>query len=270
MSDEGFEIATPRGAIHVHRWENPDARYMGLISHGYGEHARRYEHVAERLVREGAEVYAPDHRGHGLSDGERAVVEDLDLGVEDLHLVAERAATERPGLPVVLLGHSMGGLIAARYAQRFGDELAALVLSGPAVGGNPDLVGLLELDPIPDVPIDPAILSRDPAVGEAYAADPLVYHGPFTRTTLEALGAAVGAVAEGGTLGELPTLWIHGEEDQLVPLAHTRPAIERIAGSRLTERIYPGARHEVLNETNRDEVLDEVAGFFAAATQAAG
>jgi len=116
------------------------------------------------------------------------------------------------------------------------------------------------------VPIDPAALSRDPAVGEAYAADPLVYHGPFTRTTLEALGAAVQAVAEGGTLGELPTLWIHGEEDPIVPLVHTRPAIERIAGTNLREHIYPGARHEVLNETNRDEVLDEVALFISAAT----
>lgn len=266
MSDEVFEIDTPRGAVHVHRWKNPGARYVALIAHGYGEHAGRYEHVAQRLVEGGADVFAPDHRGHGLSDGERAVVEDLDRGVEDLHLVAERAAAERPGLPVVLLGHSMGGLIAARYAQRFGGELAALVLSGPAVGGNPDLVALLELDPIPEIPIDPAVLSRDPAVGAAYAADPLVYHGPFTRTTLEALGAAVQAVAEGGTLGDLPTLWIHGEEDALIPLAHTRPAVERIAGSRLTERIYPGARHEVLNETNRDEVLDDVAVFFASAT----
>ena len=266
MSDEVFEIDTPRGAVHVHRWKNPGARYVALIAHGYGEHAGRYEHVAQRLVEGGADVFAPDHRGHGLSDGERAVVEDLDRGVEDLHLVAERAAAARPGLPVVLLGHSMGGLIAARYAQRFGGELAALVLSGPAVGGNPDLVALLELDPIPEIPIDPAVLSRDPAVGAAYAADPLVYHGPFTRTTLEALGAAVQAVAEGGTLGDLPTLWIHGEEDALIPLAHTRPAVERIAGSRLTERIYPGARHEVLNETNRDEVLDDVAVFFASAT----
>jgi len=265
MSVQGFEITTPRGTIHVHRWPNPSARFAALIAHGFGEHARRYDHVAERLVREGAEVYAPDHRGHGLSDGERAVVEDLDAGVDDLHLVARRAAEEHPGRPLVLLGHSMGGLIAARYAQRYGEGLAALVLSGPAVGGNPDLIALLEMDPIPEVPIDPAALSRDPAVGEAYAADPLVYHGPFTRTTLEALGAAIQAVAEGGTLGDLPTLWIHGEEDPIVPLAHTRPAIERIAGTNLREHVYPGARHEVLNETNRDEVLDEVAAFFSSA-----
>ena len=97
------------------------------------------------------------------------------------------ARADHPGLPVVLVGHSMGGLIAARFAQRYLDELAALVLSGPVVGGNPAFEMLLEMDPIPEIPIDPAILSRDPAVGAAYAADPLVYHGPFHKATLRAL-----------------------------------------------------------------------------------
>ena len=197
------------------------------------------------------------------SDGERALAEDLEGAVSDLHLVAERAAAEHPGLPTALVGHSMGGLIAARYAQRFGDELSALVLSGPAVGGNPDIEMLAQMDPIPDVPIDPAILSRDPAVGEAYASDPLVYHGPFRRETLLGFGAAVTAVAEGGTISDdLPTLWIHGEDDQLVPLVHTRPAIEAVKGARFEEKIYPGGRHESFNETNRDEVVDDVVAFL--------
>ncbi|MCW2991510.1 MAG: alpha/beta hydrolase fold protein [Solirubrobacterales bacterium] len=254
-------IAGTRGTIVVHTWTAEDPRYVVLLAHGYGEHARRYDHVAAALVADGAAVYAPDHHGHGLSEGERALVDDLDLGVDDLHLVAERAAAEHRGLPTVLLGHSMGGLIAARYAQRFGAELAALVLSGPAVGGNPALLALAEMDPIPDVPIDPAVLSRDPAVGQAYADDPLVYHGPFRRETLLGLGAAVAAVAEGGTFGALPTLWIHGEEDQLVPLEHTRPAIEAVRGERFEEKLYPGARHEVFNETNRDEVIAGVVAF---------
>ena len=257
----GFELEGTRGRVHVHVWPNEDARYVALVAHGYGEHARRYDHLAERLVEHGAVVYAPDHHGHGLSDGERALVDDLAKGVHDLHNVAERAAAEHPGLPTVLIGHSMGGLIAARYGQLFGPELAALVLSGPAVGGNPDLEGLAQLDPIPDVPIDPAVLSRDPAVGQAYADDPLVYHGPFRRETLIELGAAVAAVAEGGTFGSLPTLWIHGEADQLVPLEYTRPAIELVRGDEFEEKLYPEARHEVFNETNRDEVIDDVLAF---------
>jgi alpha-beta hydrolase superfamily lysophospholipase len=262
MGVERFELEGTRGRITVHRWPNAAPRYIALLAHGYGEHARRYDHVAERLVDHGAVVYAPDHHGHGESDGERALVDDLDKGVDDLHTAAERAAGEHPGVPTVLIGHSMGGLIATRYGQRFGEELRALVLSGPAVGGNPELEGLAELDPIPDVPIDPAALSRDEAVGAAYAADPLVYHGPFRRETLLGLGAAVQAVAESGTFGSLPTLWIHGGADEIVPLVYTRPAMELVKGDSFREKIYPEARHEIFNETNQDEVIDDVLGFI--------
>src|SRR3954468_13500104 len=238
MMASSFEIAGTRGRIVVHRWDIDDPRYVALVSHGYGEHARRYDHVAARLNAEGAVVYAPDHYGHGRSDGERALAKDLEGAVADLHLVAERAAAEHAGLPQVLIGHSMGGLIAARYGQRYGSELAALVLSAPAVGGNPAIEALAQMDPIPDVPIDPAVLSRDPAVGQAYADDPLVYHGPFRRETLLGIGAAVAAVSEGGTFGDLPTLWLHGEDDQLVPVVHTRPAIEAVRGARFEEKLY--------------------------------
>ncbi len=262
MTPSDFEIDGPRGRIVVHQWDVDDPRYVALLSHGYGEHARRYDHVAERLNEDGAAVYAPDHHGHGRSDGERALAENLDGAVDDLHLVAERAATDHAGLPTVLIGHSMGGLIAARYAQRYGGELAALVLSGPVVGGNPELEAMAQMDPFPDVPIDPAVLSRDPAVGQAYMEDPLVYHGPFRRETLLSLGASAAAFAEGGTFGDLPTLWIHGEADELVPVQYTRPAIEGARGSRFEERIYLGARHEVFNETNRDEVLGDVVAFL--------
>jgi alpha-beta hydrolase superfamily lysophospholipase len=156
----------------------------------------------------------------------------------------------------------MGGIIAARYAQDHGDELSALVLSGPAFGGNPDLFGLLQLPEIPDIPLDPDWLSRDPEVGRRYAEDPLVYSGPFKRPTLEALVASGEAVAQGGRLGSLPTLWIHGEADPLCPLPQAREAVERIKGERFEEKIYPGARHEVFNETNQDEVIGDVTAFL--------
>lgn len=262
MTVAQLELEGTRGRIVAHSWANPSARYLALIAHGYGEHARRYVHLAERLVEHGAAVYAPDHHGHGLSDGDRALVDDLDKGVHDLHRLAERATDEHPELATVLIGHSMGGLIAARYAQLFGGELAALVLSGPAIGGNPELEGLAQLDPIPEVPIDPAVLSRDPAVGQAYADDPLVYHGPFRRETLMGLSAAVAAVAEGGTFGALPTFWIHGAADELVPLVYTQSAIDLVRGDSFEHKLYPDARHEVFNETNRDEVVADVLDFI--------
>ncbi|MCW3014314.1 MAG: alpha/beta hydrolase fold protein [Solirubrobacterales bacterium] len=252
-----------RERIAVHRWTALQPRYVVLLAHGYGEHAGRYEHVAQALVADGATVFAPDHAGHGASGGERALVTSIDDLVADLHTVAGIARDAVPDVPVVLIGHSMGGIIATRYAQLHGEGLAALVLSGPVIGGNPDLIGLLDLDPIPDIPIDPAVLSRDPAVGAAYAADGLVYHGPFRRETLLGFMAAITAIAEGPSLGELPTLWIHGEEDALAPLAATREAVERIRGPRLEEKVYPEARHEIFNETNQDEVIGDVLAFVA-------
>jgi len=248
---------------YVHRWSADEPRVIVLLAHGYGEHAGRYAHVARQLVDElSATVYAPDHRGHGQTDGATGLVQDGEAITADLHDVADQARAENPGLPVVLIGHSMGGLIATRYAQRFGDELTALVLSGPAVGNYPAFQGLLAMDPIPDVPIDPAVLSRDDAVGAAYAADELVYHGPFQRQTLEQLLAAIARVNDGPSFGELPTLWIHGSDDQLVPLDETRPGIEHVRGPATQEKIYEGARHEVFNETNKDEVIGDVVAFL--------
>jgi alpha-beta hydrolase superfamily lysophospholipase len=251
---------------YVHRWSAAQPRCIALIVHGYGEHAGRYEHVAQRLVDDlDAAVYAPDHRGHGRTDGATGTVADGEAITSDVHDVADAARAEHPGLPVVLIGHSMGGLIATRYAQRFGAELAALVISSPVIGDNPAFRGLLDMDPIPEIPIDPAALSRDPDVGEAYVADELVYHGPFQRVTLEQFFAGVDRVAGGPSFGDLPTLWLHGTDDPLVPLELTRPAVERLRGPNFTERIYEGGRHECFNETNREEVLGDVVSFLRGA-----
>ncbi|MGV9254276.1 alpha/beta hydrolase [Streptomyces sp. NPDC003697] len=255
-------LAGSRGPLTVHEWPHARPRYVALLVHGYGEHAGRYGEVAGVLSEHGAAVVAPDHRGHGKSAGERVVIEDFEDVVTDVHTAALLARTAHPDLPVVVIGHSMGGLIAARYAQRYGDGLAALVLSGPVIGAW-ELPGrLLALDEIPDTPISPASLSRDPAVGAAYAADPLVWHGPMKRPTLEAFVRTLAAVAEGGDVGSLPVLWLHGADDRLVPLAGSRIGVERLSGGKATERIYPGARHEVFLETHRDEVFRDLTGFL--------
>ncbi len=248
------------GTIHTYRWQEGDPRYVAVIAHGIGEHARRYDHVADALVADGAVVYAPDHQGHGRSEGERALVADLEPFVTDLGTVIDRASDEH-GLPVVLIGHSLGGLIATRYAQQHSGTLAALVLSGPVIGGNPGFEALLGMDPMPDVPLDPAALSRDPAVGEAYAADDLIYHGPIRRETLEGIFAAVEAVKTGPKL-ELPTLWLHGELDPLAPLDATRGAADLIRTDSWQDKVYPGAMHEIFNETNQDEVIGDVVTFI--------
>ena len=250
------------GSVKYRVWPAERPRFIALIAHGFGEHSGRYGHVADALTAVGAVVYAPDHLGHGESDGARAVVIEADHLAIDLHTVADIARRQNSGIPIVLIGHSMGGLVATRFAQLYPGEIAALVLSGPLVGHNPALA-LLDLDPIPEIPIDPAVLSRDPAVGAAYLADPLVYHGPFARETLQAFADSEKAIAAGGTLGNQPTLWLHGEDDALVPYDVTLTAMESLRGPQFQEKVYPGAKHEIFNETNKDDVLADVEAFLA-------
>lgn len=257
-----WEFAGTRGAVTARIWtDGAEPRYVAVLVHGYGEHLGRYDHVADALVRHGAVVCGPDHVGHGRSAGERVLVEDYDGVAADLHTVVESARGDHPGLPVVMVAHSMGGLIASRYAQLRGGVLAALVLSGPVLGRWHVVDELLPLDEMPDDPIDTSLLSRDPAVGKAYAADPLVWHGPFRKATVRALDRALRNVNAHGSLGDLPVLYVHGEADELVRPDDTRIGIEAIRGPGLTERRYPGARHEVFNETNKDAVLADVTAF---------
>ncbi|NNN35677.1 alpha/beta hydrolase [Streptomyces sp. S3(2020)] len=248
--------------IVVREWPHERPRYVALVVHGYGEHIGRYEELAGILHRHGAAVFGPDHRGHGKSAGERVLVEDFEDVVTDVHTVADLARAAHPGLPLVLIGHSMGGLISARFAQRHGAELAALVLSGPVIGDWELPRQLIALAEIPDTPISPASLSRDPSVGAAYVADPLVWHGPMKRPTVESFLRTLETVAKGGDIGRLPLLWLHGDDDRLVPLAGSRVGVEQLDGGALTERIFPGARHEVFNETNRAEVFADLTRFL--------
>jgi alpha-beta hydrolase superfamily lysophospholipase len=246
------------GRVRVRRWPADNPARLVVLVHGYGEHIGRYDHVAKALVARGASVGGPDHVGHGRSEGERALVDDFEPVVDDLRSVI---AEMRDELPVVMVGHSMGGLIAIRYAQRHLEELAGLVLSAPAVGLSPVFQDWLNAPELPSEPIDVATLSRDPAVGETYAADELVYHGGWKRPTLEAFVAADKLIAEGPGFGDLSLLYIHGAEDQLVPPDLARPVVERLAGPNSEWRVVPDARHEVFNELDKQRTIELVAAF---------
>ena len=177
---------------------------MVVIAHGAGEHSGRYAHVAQRLVDEGYAVYAIEHRGHGRSQGPRALIDRIDNAVADLDKLVAIAADAHPGAPVFLLGHSMGGTIAVSYALAHQQRLAGLVLSGPlaaleAVPAPMRLTAatLSALAPrTPLIAIDASLVSRDPAVVGDYQSDPLVHHGKLPARTVVELAGAIEAFPE--------------------------------------------------------------------------
>ncbi len=173
-----------------------EPRAVVVIVHGASEHSDRYVHVAEALRADGYAVYALDHRGHGRSEGPRALIDRLDNAVADLDQLVVQASAEHRSAPVYLLGHSMGGTIALRYAVSHKQRLAGLILSGPlaALEGAPAplrVIGNVLSMVAPRTPliaIDPSLVSRDPAVVSAYVSDPLVYHGKLPARTVGRTG----------------------------------------------------------------------------------
>jgi acylglycerol lipase len=267
-------FAGARGVKIAWRAWLPDGepRAVLVIAHGAGEHIGRYEHVAARLVSERYAVYGLDHRGHGLSEGPRALVDRLNYTVSDLDHFVALAAGEHPAQDVFLLGHSMGGCISVQYAIAHQDRLRGLLLSGPlaALDAAPAPVRVLAsvlsaLTPkLPLFAVDPSLVSRDPAVVKAYVDDPLVYHGKLpVRTISELAGAVASFPARVGPI-TIPTLIMYGTEDKLAPPAGSVMLSERIAATDKTLIPYDGLYHEILNEPEQRQVMDDMCAWLSA------
>jgi alpha-beta hydrolase superfamily lysophospholipase len=217
-------------------------------------------------------VHASDHRGHGRSDGPRAFIEDMDDVVTDVDSLVDRAVGSHPGAPVFMLGHSMGGLIALRYALIHQQRLSGLILSAAlaAIESVPkplELVGraLSVIAPrAPLIAIDATLVSRDPAVVEAYVSDPLVHHGKLPARTAAQLADAVASFP--ATVGAItvPALILYGTADGLCPPAGSEMLAERIGSADRTVKSYEGLFHEILNEPERDAVLDDIVAWLDA------
>jgi alpha-beta hydrolase superfamily lysophospholipase len=263
MSDFEGDFDGSEGRIAYRRWDPPEPPVrIVLVVHGYAEHGGRYEHVARALTDGGAVVYAEDHIGHGNSDGERALITDFDHVVDDLHRLARLAGEEHPRLPLVLVGHSMGGLLSGRFAERWPDEVAGVAFCGAVIGDWQWARDVLAQPKLPYVPFDPAALSRDPSVGASYAADPLVYHGQYKRSLLEAEVAALDRFQHDIGRLDMPVLFLHGTDDPFVPYERSLQAVRNMPATDVTTHVYQGARHEVLNETNRDEVIGHLSEWI--------
>jgi alpha-beta hydrolase superfamily lysophospholipase len=268
----GGTFAGARGcAIAWRSWgslEHP--RGVIVIAHGFGEHSGRYEHVADRLVAEGFAVFALDHHGHGRSCGERARIAFADA-VADLDRMVDLAAEEHPGAGMFLLGHSMGGAIALRYAAAHGDRLQGLIVSGPLaeVEGRTavKLVGrvLGRLAPrMPLASLDPGLVSRDPAVVAAYQADPLVHHRPIPAGTVAEFLRHADSLPQELARVRVPVLIVWGTADGLCAPSGSAMVSEQIGSSDVTTIPYEGLYHEVLNEPERERVLADIVGWLQA------
>ncbi len=249
-----------------------DARGTVVIVHGINEHGGRYRHVAERLVRDGWMVAALDHRGHGLSGGRRAAVERFDDWVTDLDSYIRDVLVGAPR-PLFLLGHSLGGLIAAVYALRHQDALDGLVLSSPSV------VPPRSVSPataragrflsrwasnLPVLALRLDAVSRDPAVVAAYRSDPLVHLGKVRARTGAEILRAIAEVQRDIARLRLPVLSVQGTVDLLVDPDAARWVDAHVGSADHTLRVYQGLYHEVFNEPERDSVLDDVARWLDA------
>ena len=240
----------------VRHWDCAEARAHVLIVHGLGEHSGRYEHVGSFLSDAGFAVTSYDQRGHGASGGERVDLESFSEYLDDLESVVDEVGRD---IPLIIYGHSMGGLIAASYGMSNRPQPLAYVLSAPALSAQ--VPAFLKLASKVVSRIKPTMrmansikgeqLSRDPSVGEKYFADPLVE----TKTTAR-FGAVflahMESIREDYDRLSRPTLVIHGADDELVP-PHASAPLASLAN--VERKLFAGLRHEIHNEPEQNDVL---------------
>jgi lysophospholipase len=258
-SGDGLELA-------IRYWPTPAApRWTFVVSHGLGEHAGRYRHFAAWFGARGVSVYAIDHRGHGRSGGPRGHAPSQAALIDDLDRVVQ-LATKREGAKPVLIGHSMGGVIAIAYALAHPDRVQRAVFSAPAlIVKQPIPLWKRAVAPLHRVlprltagnGLDPRVVSRDPAVVDAYVADPLVHDRISARLNAVTMGQGLSLIARAGGL-RVPFLLLHGEADALIdPRGSERFfAAATVPGRHF--RHYPGLYHEVFNEPEREQVFQDI------------
>jgi alpha-beta hydrolase superfamily lysophospholipase len=264
--------------IVAYRWDPEDVPRAAIqLTHGMGEHAQRYDHLALALNDAGFVVYAQDHRGHGATADPDAYG-DLGPGgwtalVDDIGLLSAHIREDHADLPLILVGHSMGSFAVQQYLLDHSTDVDGVVLTGTAA------IDLLEPALDLDQPLNLALfnaafspartdfdwLSRDEAIVDAYIADPACGFGIDAASTRD-LFVGARRVADPAQVAamrsSLPVYIAAGEADPvnggLTLLTALTDRYEAAGLTDVTVRVYPGARHEILNETNRDEVIAEL------------
>lgn len=247
------------------------ARALVVVVHGLGDHleALPYRTLAAALAERGLATFRFDLRGHGRSEGPRMFVENWPVLMDDLGRVMAAARATEPHAPLFLLGLSLGGLIALRYAQTQPAGLRGLILLAPAVSaaGAPPLIRVLM--PVlgrllPRLALDPRLdragIARDPAAVAEYTGDPLFQVKTTARLAAEMLAAMPPALAAAPHM-QMPLLILHGAADTIVPPAGSAAFFERADSADKTRKTYPGGYHNLLIDSNRAEVLADLCAW---------
>jgi alpha-beta hydrolase superfamily lysophospholipase len=263
-----------RGSSRLYQqtWEPDDqALAVVLLVHGLGEYSGRYAHVAEHLTSRGFVVCALDHYGHGKSDGHAGFVERFSVYLDGVDALRSKMQAEYPSLPLFLIGHSMGGLIAAACLLASQDAFRACVLSGPALKTDqapPALLLALNrllsavVPTLPMIQLDASGVSRDPAVVEAYVNDPLVFHGKLTARLIAELSKTMDDTLSRAAEIRIPVIFMHGEEDQLTSPSGSQEMFANVSSADKTLRLYPGLYHEIFNEPEQEAVLADMSTWL--------
>lgn len=252
--------------------EGPPARVL-VVLHGYAEHLGRYAAIAQRFAAADTAVYLYDQRGHGRSAGRRAYVARFEALVEDLAAFLVQVRHHRPGVPLFLMGHSMGGAVATLYhLLQAGPPAAGLILSSAALAVPDDLAPVLRpfahlvsrvAPRLPTVQLDPHELCSDPAEVQAFLDDPLTYTGRMpARTGAEILRATQQIEPRMEAL-TVPLLILQGTADRIVAPEGSLALHARAGARDKTLQLYQNARHETFREPDGGRVLDDIQEWMA-------
>jgi acylglycerol lipase len=240
-------------------------RAVVVISHGFNSHSGQYLWVAEQLVARGHAVFALDHRGRGKSEGERFYVEKFDHYVSDLAKFIGLAKAAEPGLPVFLLGHSAGGVIACVYSLEHQAELAGMICESFAFQvPAPDfalavLKGLSHVAPhVHVLKLKNEDFSRDPKIVDAMNNDPLIAHEVEPTQTVAEMVRADERLKQGFPQIKLPVLILHGTADKATKPSGSEFFHAQAGSSDKTLKLYQGHYHDLLNDLGKEGVMAEI------------
>lgn len=252
--------------LHVRSWAAVGpARAAVMIVPGFNSHSGYYEDVGAALSARGLAVFAIDLRGRGQSDGERFYVENFEDYLADVQALAETVKSRASGLPVYLLGHSAGGVVACLYAVHHQAELAGLVCESFAFRvPAPDfalavLKGLSHIAPHAHVlRLKNEDFSRDPAVVAKMNADPLIAHETQPTRTVAAMVRADEILGQAFPRFHLPLLILHGTADRATRPEGSQQFFDQAGSADKTLKLYEGAFHDPLNDIDRQRVLADI------------